>query len=286
MKKIISAVIGAFLVGFLVYGVTYRKKEIPVEKPGKVTATQAYREYFGPAPGVPKGDAFAFALYFPLAEPRGKVLPLPFFTFDRQTMRKVALERLISGNSVGPYKGKFELPVPGLRLLSLVENGDTVTATFSKELPALGEKTLGGGFAVAAAMSLYQFDGVRKVVIKSEDGRTYTPGNDIHSVSKLPPPQLLNVVAMKEKGEKDVHEVDVFFDRPVDFQNINIGDTGGRLFRGEVYASAFDMAAVLKPKDPSIFQPGKQVRVTWKVTDKNGRVSEGTQQFEIEMKEH
>ena len=286
MKKIISAVIGALLVGFLVYGVTYRKKEIPVEKPGKVTATQAYLEHFGHAPGVPKGDAFAFVLYFPLAETPGKVLPLPFFTFDRQTMRKVALERLISGNNVGPYKGKFELPFPGLRLLSLEEKGETVTATFSKELPTAEEKTPGVGFAVAAAMTLYQFDGVRKVVIKSEDGRTYAPGNDPRSVSDLPPPQLLNVVAMKEKGEKDVHEVDVFFDRPIDFQVINIGDAGGGLFKGDVYASAFDMAAVLKPKDPSLFQQGKRVKVSWKVTDKKGRISEGTQELEIEVKEH
>jgi germination protein M len=285
MKKIISAVIGALLVGFLVYGVTYRKKEIPVEKPGKVTATHAYEEAFGPAPGVPKGDAFAFVLYFPLVEPRGKLLPLPFFTFDRQTMRKVALERLLSGNSVGPYKGRFELPIPGLRLLSLEENGGTVTATFSKELPAAGEKTPGAGFAVAAAMTLHQFEGAQKVVIKSEDGRAYTPGNDVRSVIDLPPPQLLNVVAMKEKGEKDVHEVDVFFDRPVNFQSINIGDENG-LFKGEVYESAFDMAAVLKPKDPSLFQQGKRVTVNWKVIDKKGRISEGTQELEIEVKEH
>jgi len=39
MKKIIPIMITISLVGFLIYAVTFQKKEIPVEKPGKVVAT-------------------------------------------------------------------------------------------------------------------------------------------------------------------------------------------------------------------------------------------------------
>jgi len=57
MKKIIPIIITISLVGFLIYAVTFQKKEIPVEKPGKVVATPAYEKYFGAAPLVDKGIA-------------------------------------------------------------------------------------------------------------------------------------------------------------------------------------------------------------------------------------
>lgn len=67
MKKIISIVSAISLVGFLIYGITFHKKEIPVEKHGKVTATAAYEKYFGAAPSVDKGTAYAFVIYRPFA---------------------------------------------------------------------------------------------------------------------------------------------------------------------------------------------------------------------------
>jgi uncharacterized protein YxeA len=57
MKKIIPIIITVSLVGFLIYAVTFHKKEIPDEKPGKVVATPDYEKYFGAAPSVDKGIA-------------------------------------------------------------------------------------------------------------------------------------------------------------------------------------------------------------------------------------
>jgi germination protein M len=80
MKKIISIIITVALVGFLIYSITFHKKEIPVEKPGKVTATNAYEKYFGAAPSVDKGTAYAFVIYFPSSKETGRgYYPTPYF---------------------------------------------------------------------------------------------------------------------------------------------------------------------------------------------------------------
>jgi hypothetical protein len=97
MKKIISIIISIALVGFLIYTITFHKKEIPVEKPGKVSATPAYEKYFGAAPSVDKSTAYAFVIYFPSSKEPGKVVPFPFFTFDEGSIKKVAIERLLGG---------------------------------------------------------------------------------------------------------------------------------------------------------------------------------------------
>ena len=88
MKKIISILVAIALVGFLIYTITYHKKVIPVEGPGKVSATGAYEKYFGPAPTVDKGTAYAFVIYFPSSKEPGKVVPFQFFTFDEQGIKK------------------------------------------------------------------------------------------------------------------------------------------------------------------------------------------------------
>lgn len=46
------------------------------------------------------------------------------------------------------------------------------------------------------------------------------------------------------------------------------------------------MAAVLKPKDPSIFKAGMPVKVRWQVVDKKGRAADGDNELMLEVKEH
>ena len=60
-------------------------------------ATAAYEKYFGAAPSVDKGTAYAFVIYFPSSKEPGKVVPFPFFTFDEGSIKKVAVERLLGG---------------------------------------------------------------------------------------------------------------------------------------------------------------------------------------------
>ena len=152
------------LAGFLIYGVTFHKKEMPVEKPGKVTSTAEYDKYFGAAPPVDKGTAYAFVIYFPSKKEPGKVVPFPFFTFDEGSLKKVAIERLLSGMDTGSYQGEF-IPFPGgTRLIAINDDKGTVTANFSKEMDSSAE----AGTVPALVLTLRQFKGVKNIRLQVE----------------------------------------------------------------------------------------------------------------------
>lgn len=286
MKKIISIVIAIVLTGFLIYAVTFHKKEIPVEKPGKVAATSAYEKYFGPAPTSDKGTCFAFVIYFPSSKEPGKTVPFPFFTFDEGSIKKVAVERLLGGMDIGSYHGEF-IPFPGgSRLIAISDDNGTVTANFSKELDTSAE----AGLARAFALTLRQFKGVREIRLQVE-GKD-SPLNaliknvDESAVRQPSPPRLLSVTAMRDKGARDIEEVNAFFDRPVDVKELVLLSRDGHQFDGDLYHSVFDMAAVLKPKDPGQFKERMQIKVRWKVVDKLGRQAEGDSVWLLEVKQH
>ena len=100
----------------------------------------------------------------------------------------------------------------------------------------------------------------------------------LHGFWKLP--------RLKDKGAKMIEGVHVYFDRPVDVKDFSLADQNGKPFAGEIFHSVFDMAAVLKPKDPSLFTAGMPIKVRWKVADKKGRSAEGEKILPLEIKEH
>ena len=286
MKKTISIVIALALVGFLVYAITFQKKEIPVEKPGTVVATPAYEKYFGAAPPVDKGIAYAFVIYFPSSKAPGKVVPFPFFTFDEGSLKKVAIERLLGGMDIGSYQGEFlSFPI-GSRLIAINDDHGTIIVNLSKELDAAPEAAT----TPAVALTLRQFKGVKDVRLQVE-GKERPLGasvvNDADSAVQLPSsPRLLSVTAMREKGAKDIEDVNAFFDRPVEVKELKLLSKDGQPFAGDLYHSVFDMAAVLKPKDPSQFKERMPIEVRWKVIDKLGREAEGDSVWLLEVKQH
>lgn len=286
MKKIISIIITAALAGFLVYGITFHKKAIPVEMQGKVSATSAYEKYFGPAPSVDKGSAYAFVIYFPSRTSPGKVVPFPFFTFDEGSIKKVAIERLLVGMDIGSYQGEF-IPFPsGMRLIALNEQQGTVTLNFSKELDSAAEAAV----VPALALTLRQFKGVKSVRLQVEGKESRSSGLvntvDDNSVQQPSPPRLLSVTAMRDKGAKNIEDLNAFFDRPVEIKELKLLSKEGQPFAGDLFHSVFDMAAVLKPKDPAQFTERMPVKVRWKVVDKLGRQAEGDSIWQLEVKEH
>lgn len=286
MKKTISIMVALALTGFLIYGITFQKKEIPVEKPGTVIATPAYEKLFGSAPTVDKGVAYAFVIYFPSKMETGKVLPFPFFTFDEGSIKKVAVERLLGNMDTGSYAGEL-IPFPtGTRLMAINDNNGTVTANLSKELDTSAEP----GFTHALALTLRQFKGVKdiKLQVEGKESRLsdLVTKSDGGAVLQLSPPRLLNVAAMREKGAKDIEELNVFFDRPVEVKELKLLSKDDQPFAGELFHSVFDMAAVLKPKEPSRFKERMPIKVRWKVADKLGRQAEGDSVWSLEVKEH
>ena len=266
-----------------------KKEEQPPAKQTRVSATKAYEKYFGPAPTTDNGSCYAFVIYFPSAREPGKVVPFPFFTFDEGSIKKVAVERLIGGMEVPAYKNEILQPfAAGTHLLALQQQDDVVKIDLSRGFLNTGKKY--EGMLNALVMTLTQFDGVKGVRLLS-DGKeldfakgTLSPAPS--SVRAPSPPRLLSVTAVKEKGAKNVEEVSAYFDRPVEIEELIIADKEGRPFQGELFHSVFDMAAVLKPKDPSAFKAGMPVKARWKVTDKLGRTANGDEELALEVKEH
>jgi hypothetical protein len=286
MKKIISILTAVALVVFLIFAITFQKKEIPAEKPGKVVATPDYERYFGGAPPCDKGTSYAFVIFFPSAKTPGKVIPFPFFTFDEGSLKKVAIERLLGGMDIGSYQGEFTSFPSGVHLIAINDNQDIVTANFSREL----DKSTEGSTASALALTLRQFKGVKDIRIQVEGKESplsaMVKNADNSAVQEPSPPRLLSVTAMKEKGDKNIADVNAFFDRPVDVKELKLLAKDGQPFAGDMYHSVFDMAAVLKPKDPSQFKERMPIRVHWKVVDKLGRQAEGDNVWLLEVKEH
>lgn len=275
------------------------KQESPTAPETRVSATKAYEKYFGPAPTSNTGTCFAFVIYFPWAKTPGKVVPFPFFTFDEGSIKTVAVQRLLSGMDVPAYRGEFLLPLhAGTRLLGLTEDKGTVTLNFSKDFFNLKDKKASEqGVLNALALTLSQFKGVREVRISVEgkQGDIALPSGgtirnplavDETAVLKPGPPRLLEIAGLKDKGAKIIEGVHVYFDRPVDVKDLRLADQNGNPFAGEIFHSVFDMAAVLKPKDPSLFSGGMPIKVHWKVVDKKGLSAEGNTVLPLEIKEH
>ncbi len=270
--------------------VACQKKEEPAApKPVRISTTAAYEKYFGPAPTTDKGTCFAFVIYFPSAREPGKVVPFPFFTFDQGSIRKVAVERLLGGMDVGSYAGEFLLPFPaGTHLLGVSEEKGAVTVSFSKEmLSAKSDEESGKAALNALALTLVQFPGTRDLRLQVEGRNDKMPLKaDDAAILQPSPPRLLSVTAVKDKGTKNVEEVSAYFDRPVDIQAFTMTDSDGKPLAGDMFHSVFDMAAVLKPKDPTLFREKMPVKVSWKVTDKVGRHAEGEGVWPLEVREH
>ncbi len=271
----------------MISGCDRKETSTPTSQPAKVVSTPAYEHYFGPAPVSGKGTCFAFVIFFPSAKEPGKVVPFPFFTFDQTSLKKVAVARLLSGMEIGSYKGEFLQLFPAGTKAATSENQGTVTVTLSKEFSRIVQEKSAEPAARAIAMTLRQFNGVSAIRIvvegssapldyKADEGFIAAPG----------PPRLISVTAMRDKGAKDVEEVDAFFDRPVAVKLLQMSGKDGQPFTGDTYQSMFDMAAVLKPGDPSRFKEGMPVRVRWQVVDKMGRTAEGDNELPLEIKEH
>jgi germination protein M len=269
------------------------RKEAPAPaRTARVSATKAFTTYFGPAPTTDKGICYAFVIYFPRAKELEKVTPFPFFSFDEASLKKIALQRMLSGMDEKSYAGEFlQLFPKGSRLLSVSEREGTVSADFSKELREVADNpSRSRALFNALTLTLLQFSGVTGVRIHCE-GRELFPAAtrlpvEAAVVAQPSAPRLLSVIAMKQGASTPVLEVDALFDRPVDIKEFQFLENDGTLLTGEVFHSMFDMAAVLKPKEPGKLAQGTKIRARYRVVDKMGRSAAGESSFALEVKLH
>lgn len=268
-----------------------RKEAPPAAKAARVSATRTYDTYFGAAPTTDKGTCFAFVIFFPSAKVPGKIVPFPFFSFDQESLKKVAVQRLIGGMDEKSYAGEFlQLFPKGVRLLSLTEKGGMVTANFSGEMAAAAKLGSAPALFNAVSLTLAQFGGVTSVRMQS-DGADLFPSEkrlptEAAVVVQPSAPRLLSIVAMKHGASEPVAEVDALFDRPVNIQEFKFSAVDGSPLAGDVFHSMFDMAAVLKPKEPGNLSEGVKIKVRWKVTDKTGRSGTGEEVLPLAIKVH
>lgn len=225
-------------------------------------------------------------IYFPSNKEPDKVVPFPFFTFDEGSLKKVSIERLLGGMNTGSYQGEFIQFPSGSNLIAINEDQETVTVNLSKELDTSAIEST----ARSVALTVLQFKAVKDVRIQIEGKEiqlNLLAKNASESAVQQPSsPRLLSVTAMRDKGAKNIEDVNAFFDRPVEVKELKIFSKDGQQFAGELYHSVFDMAAVLKPKDPSQFKERMEIKVLWKVVDKLGRQAEGNSVWSLEIKEH
>lgn len=277
--------------GVLLLGIFGCDRKAPKSaQDGKMIATSDFQKYFGVPPAAEKGTSYAFVIYFPSAKNQDEVIPLPFFTFDEQSMKKVAIERLFAGMDMGSYRGEV-LPFPnGTRLLSLNQMDGTVTVNLTKEAFAASTQKADNVFPESLGLTLRQFNGVKDVRIqidgKDSPSTTLAANRTGITVGQQTKPRLLALTAMRDKGAKYVEEVNAFFDRPVNVKEVKFLAEDGREFSGDIYHAVFDMAAVLKPKRPAEFIEKMPIKVRWNVVDKLGRQAEGENLLLLEVKEH
>ena len=251
MRKIFLSLLT--ILALVILSACTKQQESAPAKPTRVSVTKAYEKYFGPAPTTDKGTCYAFVIYFPSAKEPGKVIPFPFFTFDEGSMKKVAVERLLGGMEVSAYKDEILQPfAQGARLLELAQADGLWKVDLSRDFLAPGVSR--DGMLHALVMTLTQFEGVRGIRVLAEGkDLDYARGPllpDASMVLDPSPPRLLSVTAVKDKGAKNVEDVGAYFDRPVDIRELRMTGRDGKPFEGEVFHSVFDMAAVLKPKEP------------------------------------
>jgi hypothetical protein len=190
---------------------------------------------------------------------------------------------------VPAYKDEILQPfAPGARLLELAQADGLWKVDLSTDFLVPGKSR--EGMLSALIMTLTQFEGVKGIRLLSEGkDLDYARGPQLPVASSVldpSPPRLLSVTGIKHKGSKDLEEVSAYFDRPVEVQEIRMTGRDGKPFEGETFHSVFDMAAVLKPKDPSAFNAQMPINVRWKVIDKRGRHGEGDNIWLLEVKEH
>ena len=267
------------------------EKKAPPAPAGTVKASTAYVEYFGQPPTPESGTCFARVGFFPLRSEPDKVRPVPLFLFREEGQLQLLLDRLVSGEVTFPEGSELFNPFPAGTRVQVRSLGEGVTElTLSLD----GTSTAAPDFAAMAAAlteTAVQFDEVGKIQILL-DGAPLAgmpAGGFRHEALRVAAPdspQLLMVGGNWEHGAEDPEEILANFDRPVTIGNFRLRDAAGQEVKGKYYQSAFDMAVVIHPENPSAFREGISLWAEWEVTDALGRQGRGEGAFRLRRHEH
>ncbi len=259
----------------------------------RVTATPAYKEQFGTPPVAREGTCFAMVGFLPLQRDPSLVSAIPIFTFAWEGRKELLVRHLIGlGEDALLARPELINPFPPGTSLEFIESGKEVLRVelnFPDQPP--GEPHQIQGILSALGFSLSQFEGAPRVLVTTQgkplpheapEGFFPTP----HDIVSPGEPRLLQVAGVWEKGKRNPEEVSIFFDRPVDIDDIQAVKEDGQTLEGDYFRSVFDMAVVIRPERPESIQEKMPVEITWRAVDRLGRTGEGKETFALKRIEH
>jgi hypothetical protein len=265
------------------------RQETADPPPTNVKANQAYLDNFGQPPGSDQGQCFARVGFYPLREMPGRVQAVPFFLFDEKDELPQLLDRLLNLPLVFPQASPVFNPFPPDSRLRVGPRAETLEIEL--EVPRLPQPEQLAEMAAALTETASQFADIRQVRLhlngalwpdmpadgfRSDPDRRIPPG----------PPLLLLIVGTWEEETSGPVEILADFDRPVAINSFSLKDEAGRKVEGDYFTSAFDMALVIHPKEPEKFREGMTLHAEWRVTDRLGRVGQGSGSFQLRRHDH
>ena len=276
------------LFSFALLAMTACQKEKPAETPsepqGNVRADEAYIKYFGQPPLSDQGECFARVGFFPLRDDPNKVQPVPFFLFNQKNELPLIIERLINLPTTFPDYVPIFNPFPAGGKLRVGSRDDPLELDLV--LSQEPSKDLLAPMAASLTETVCQLANIKRVRLylngspwpdmpaegfRHEADRIVAPG----------PPLPLLVVGHWEANSPGPDEILIDFDRPITVNNFELKDEAGQTIQGDYYTSGFDMAVVLHPQNPQDFKDGTKLQAEWKVTDRFGRVGQGSRVFQL-----
>lgn len=256
-----------------------QQEEVVVEDTGIVEATEAYLKFYGVPPQGKEGRAYAAVGYLPTKDNPEKIGPLPVFLFTKENQTEKVLKKLVSGDLITSDKQPYDNPFPeDLEILAKPIQENTLvldlvtTRQWKDEILRTG--------TIALMETALQFDEVKFVKVTLNGvplswipDAGYQKRLDV--VVDVPPPILILMAGAWEKGQDEPEEVLVEFDRPVKVNSFELYHLDGQKVEGEYFKSIFQMAVVVHPKSPELFQEGTSLRAEWNVVDELGRENSG-----------
>ncbi len=248
----------------------------PPQKP-LIHTTTAFDAIFGALPpmSVP-GPCYATVAYFPSASEPGTLRPVPIFSAEQGKETWLSVRTVIRGiPDAGGFAARIAPPFPaGSDLASLSAEGGVAKIAIAGSFRAAdfppGRRDAA---ARALALTVAQFGEAREVDVTDAAGTAHFRGTaDGAAVAEIGAPEVLGLLAIKEKQDRPATVLSVLFDRPVFVDDIAFFPPGAKdPVPGKIYATGFGMTAELHPDRAVSLNTRDAWRVKVKVRDGKGR---------------
>ncbi len=251
-------------------------RQSPPQKP-LIHTTKAFDAIFGALPpmSVP-GPCYATVAYFPSAAEPGKFLPVPIFSAEQGKETWLSVRTVIRGlPDAGGFAARIVPPFPaGSDLASLSAEGGVAKIAIAGSFRAADfPPDRRNAAARALALTVAQFGTAREVDVTDAAATAHFRGTaDGAAVAEIGGPEVLGLLAIKEKSDRPATVLSVLFDRPVFVEDIAYFPPGGKdPVPGKIYATGFGMTAELHPDQAVSLNTRDAWRVKLKVKDGKGR---------------